>query len=276
MSLSSQNVVAPGSVRPPNQSLIGPLLPLVEEMKDALSSAAATLEATPAWDGAEVTHEDLLASVDELRATADEWQRALLSRLQALWMDQSREYNEYRKKIDRTLRQRHIAELDCMFPLLRTTAVDAEGAVRATNDEVERANIRHMIAHGFRYEREAEGATGKLSALCVRQLEERSVFDRTVNAHSEQLLDAKRADLQRLRVIISKTLDRVEAVSRQVEHKIAASQRAPTHAIYRRHIAGNGSAPSRDKEANALPSGLTANALSAASAASHQPVPPAL
>ena len=238
-------------------------------MSDALHAAVHQLDDIAIWDANETNYEEILSSITELQNQFSEWKRVLRNRVQSLWMAQASEYNNYRQSVERTLRTRHIAEIACLFPNLRSVAPEPEGPVPTT--ELDRRMRQHLFLYGFKF----ESGNTRLVQLVTRQLHESDTLSRVSLAHNELLLEARRRDVAKLSSVMKKTNDQVEGVVRSAEKKIAASKQihaVPSAALYARQPSNNvtvASSPSALKPPH--PPSAMVNATPLASPAAERP-----
>jgi hypothetical protein len=225
-------------VAPPAPSLLGPLIGHIKAMEEHLHAAVATLTDLSAWDASATSHTGLQGSVEDVRRMHDDWHRGMLTHLQSLWFSESATYNDYRLKMEKTLAIRHRAELDHSFPRLRLEPSKKAARAQETDTDVlarvggsmEYAKYAlHLARLGFDYDM----SNSRLQLLVQRQLNEQSVFDTTVLKHTDRLVAAKRIDLAKLRGLLDRTEQSLEAMLAVVEKKIAAAhQIAQTDKLY--------------------------------------------
>jgi hypothetical protein len=230
----------------PAPSLIGKLLPLIEETTHGVRNAILDLDEIANWDANEVNHQCLLSSIETIKDQVKEWQQCFLNKLRSLWLEQTKQYNDYKREVEKVLNIRHCAELDCLFSRLRDPKYQLDLTGANPFDE-ETKFKQHMFRFGFRYDSE----TKRLQLVCRRQLEEVSVFQTVTRSHAEQLLRARTADEQRLLELLRKPLEQIDVLIQAVEKKISASHVAASFTIYRR-VKPSGSAPASEASGKRL------------------------
>lgn len=247
----------PGGLRPPAPSLIGKLLPMLRSTEETLTKAVLRLDDVASWDARETNHEGVLVAIEAVVANRTEWVTTMMNGLQSLWLKEATLYNDYKASIHRTLAIRHAAELGCMFPRMRkavtgdrsvavrtaeavpsvadqaapaTAMLDTHGAddaavLDALRQSDEQARMRkHANEMGF----DADPANTRLNLLLQRQLKEKGVFVYVTGAHAEMLAQAKFADTQRLRGMLSHVEVQLDGLIAKIERKISMAIQAKT------------------------------------------------
>ena len=213
----------------PAPSLVGQLYDMVEETTKSARDSLLQLDDISNWDANEINHGELLQSVETIKGQLKDWRQAFINKLRTMWLEQTKEYNDYKRKVESTLKIRHCSELDVAFPQLRDTATDIDLSGCSPYDE-ETKFKQHLFQLGFKF----DGESRRLQGLCRRQLHEATVFAKLTLAHSERLLHAKQADEQKLQALIQKPQEQLELLVQAVEKKISASNRAASYTVYRR------------------------------------------
>ena len=229
----------------PYPSLASSLLPQIHETESVLERALTELDQIHNWSAQDVNHEPLLHSTIALKATIPLWRQSMYTKLQQLWMDSTTQYGSYRGLIDTTLRKRHVSELNCVFPSLRSAPVESSEVLEnslLTADE--RRVMNHLRSLGLGYDKLLEGPKLRLTSLCLGQDREREVFDRISMSHGEQILAAKQDDVNRLGEHLKRTDNLLEALMQAVDRKVAAASRAVPSGVAYRHGGGVALPPS--------------------------------
>ena len=204
-------------------SLASELFPSITSLEESLSAAAHDMDRIALWNSDTSSHVDLLRSLTVFKELRAEWFKALRTKLKSLWLNSTAQYQEYKSTVDKTLIKRHRAELELMFPHLRTTSKEIDLAT--LNGSSITAEVRNLFALGFRYDQGSEGSSLKLTALATRQSKERELFLHTAQDHIEQLAAARAADEALLEERLVKPLKLLDEIVDAVEKKIEASHK---------------------------------------------------
>lgn len=222
----------------PAPSLIGPLLPLIKEAEEQMTASVLSLDSIATWDAKQSNHECLLRSVDCIKRQKDDWSAAMLNHLQTAWISETQQYNDYLKKMERTMNIRHCAELDNAFGRLRiqpgaqNQEVSPQHADDMSNRDAASNAEKHLASLGFA----TDPTSTRLQLLVDRQLKERRVMKVVSQDHHERLMKAKNRDVAKLKSILTKAHETIDALFVAVEKKITAAHHSGSNigATYRR------------------------------------------
>ena len=183
------------------------------------------------WDPSVLDHSPLLVSSKTLKDDLEKWRKSHLQLMQALWLEQTKRFGDYRNSVSDVLLQRHLGELEVSYPNLRFIGEGSEKE-KSTLSVSQQECRDHLTNVGYRYERD----NIMLNRIAERQISERKKFEDICKKQHSVLREGCTTDIARLTKALSKVVDNGTRCLHITDQRISLShQSGATPNLYKKY-----------------------------------------